>query len=624
MDIKIPAPSCSVTIGDEFQATNKIEFKLELSAKTKESVVLTLQIPVSDTGLLRQDSDANKLSIGVTRKSDKPAAGAKAHAESLKSAPATSKEGFKSYYLGSGQGFAVHGVVEYLVSIGKILCNAKVGDAKIEVQAINPDINPNRKDTDPPNPDRPKITGNVITVTQKQPTPSEVKNPILYFIAKPSFVIGQGEVELSWSVVSPKKIKLSTPSNPSGEYVTSDSSRKDYLRDNTFTYKLDIEGHKEYQRETTVNVVAKPGNWTEITPEKSTSTFPSVIFYPQRTDEALYIINCGLEAETTVTRGLYESADGITNWTLIDEAVPKGMESSPGLKLRNRLWLIGGSSVDPDQKSDQIWYFDKDTKVWDSVELNCRDATDRPHRAVYRSGGGFEKRMGHACVAIDEDRFWVVGGLGEFEALNDVWEFTIEEPKDRKSLSKIEALKLQDSKPNMPCWTPRCMFSAFYFSDSDAIWVCGGLDSPHGKAAGDIWTCGLPKKRGEGPLWTPRKWSDVKNSVGTGADVCGESIFLVVQNREGDEQAPDKWNWASTTLQVHTQLAIGSSISFGKKLGPPLPSTWCEMPHSLTLVGFKERLHLRCLHRNAMYGGPVRKAGDRGVGAPLFVYIPLP
>jgi hypothetical protein len=549
----------------------------------------------------------------------------------LKPASAKSKEGFKSYYLGSGsQGVEVHGVVEYLVSIEKILCNAQGKDAKIEVQAIDPDTNPNRKDTDPPNPDPPKITGNPITVTKKQPTASEVKNPILYFYAEPSFVSGEGDVKLSWSVVSPQnsplKIKLRTPSNGSGEYVTS-SSHTDHLRNNTFTYELEIEGHKDHKREATVNVLAKKGEWTEITPEKkstSLSTFPSVIFHPQQTDEALYIINCGLllledkKTTVTVTRGLYESADGITNWTLIDEAVPKGMESSPGLKLRNRLWLIGGSSADPDQKSDRIRYFDIDKKVWRSVELK------------YRSGGGFEKRMGHACVAIDEDRFWVMGGLGEFEALNDVWEFTIEEPKDGMPLSKIEALKLQGSQPNMPCWTPRCMFSAVYFSDSDdtsgtsetnkrTIWVFGGLDSPHGKAAGDIWTCGLPKKRGEGPVWTKRDWRDVRNSVGIGADVCGQSIFLVVQNRE--EDAPDKWTCASTTWRIPRELVTDSSITFDKKSGPALPLNWCGMQHSLTLVGFKNRLHLRCLHRNAMYGASISEV-EKDRGAPLFVYIP--
>ena len=226
-------------------------------------------------------------------------------------------------------GVAIQGEVEYRVSIGKILCNARPGNAKIEVQARAP----KKKDAEPPD------VSKEVTVKKKEPTPSEVKNPILYFIAEPSFVIGEGNVKLSWSVVSPQtpplKIKLSTQRNPNGEDVTSVSSLNEYLRDTpTWTYKLEIEDHKDYKREITVNVVARRGNWTEITPEKeSTSSFPSVIFHPQQTDEALYIINCGLEDETTVVRGLYQSADGITNWTLIDEAVPKGMESSPGLRL---------------------------------------------------------------------------------------------------------------------------------------------------------------------------------------------------------------------------------------------------------------------------------------------------
>ena len=83
-------PSCSVTIGDEFRATNKIEFKLKLSAQTKESVVLMLKIPVdTNTGLLRQDSDSNDLDIEFSRRSPEPA-------EPLKVTPVkTEIKGFK-------------------------------------------------------------------------------------------------------------------------------------------------------------------------------------------------------------------------------------------------------------------------------------------------------------------------------------------------------------------------------------------------------------------------------------------------------------------------------------------------------------------------------------------------
>jgi hypothetical protein len=213
-------PSCSVTIGDEFRATNKIEFKLKLSAQTKESVVLMLKIPVdTNTGLLRQDSDSNDLDIEFSRRSPEPA-------EPLKVTPVkTEIKGFKPYYLGSGMGVAIQGEVEYRVSIGKILCNARPGNAKIEVQARAP----KKKDAEPPD------VSKEVTVKKKEPTPSEVKNPILYFIAEPSFVIGEGNVKLSWSVVSPQtpplKIKLSTQRNPNGEDVTSVSSLNEYLRD---------------------------------------------------------------------------------------------------------------------------------------------------------------------------------------------------------------------------------------------------------------------------------------------------------------------------------------------------------------------------------------------------------
>lgn len=620
MDIKkleLVDPSCSLTIGNEFQATNKIEFKLELSATVEEVVVLMLKIPVGDTGVLRQDTDSDGLSIKVKKNSS--AQGAQDDAESLNPTPVryddaqtptenagnTTIEKFKAYYLGSGQGVEVHGAVEYQISIEKILCNAAVGDAKIKVEARKPE----KEDTAPADHSK------EVTVKKKQPTSSEVTNPILYFIAEPSYVIGKGNVTLSWSVVSPQKIKLRTPSHPDGEYVTSNSSHTDYLA-KTSTYKLEIESDKHQTRETTVNVVAEQGNWSGIIPEPSQrlSTFPSVVFYPQQTDEALYIINCGLKINrglegktvTTVTRGLYKSADGITNWMEIAKWVPKGMESSPGLKLGKRLWLIGGSSVDPDQKSDRIWYFDLDKTVWRSVELK------------YTSGDRFEKRMGHACVAVPEDRFCVLGGLGEFEALNDVWEFTIKEPKDNELLSVIEAHQLQphDSEKSSCRWKPRCMFTAVRVGRE--IWVCGGFDSTYGNRAGDVWTCEWPLKPNTPPNWTQSKSEDVGKAVATGADVCGKSMFLVVQDMD---DSTDVWRYKSKVLQASLKVGVGDDIRFDERPGPPLPPNWCKMQHSLTLIGFDKRLYLRCLHRNAMYGASADGEDDHG--APMFLYIPM-
>ena len=110
---------------------------------------------------------------------------------------------------------------------------------------------------------------------------------------------------------------------------------------------------------------------------------------------------------------LCKSADGVTDWQVIGENVPKGMESSPGVLLGNRLWLIGGSAVNPDQISNRICYYDLSER-----EYGWRDA-----RVT-----GFENgaRMGHACVVVKDKTIWVLGGRDELPpVLNDVWSLTI-------------------------------------------------------------------------------------------------------------------------------------------------------------------------------------------------------
>ena len=82
------------------------------------------------------------------------------------------------------------------------------------------------------------------------------------------------------------------------------------------------------------------------------------------------------------------------------------MESSPGVRLGNRLCLIGGSSVDPGPEIQE----DLVLRSQPNAAIGWKDAT-----VTFR--GDFEERMGHACVIVDDQHLgngWF-GPVREFE-----------------------------------------------------------------------------------------------------------------------------------------------------------------------------------------------------------------
>jgi hypothetical protein len=60
------------------------------------------------------------------------------------------------------------------------------------------------------------------------------------------------------------------------------------------------------------------------------------------------------------TYALYSSATGVDAWRLEPGDVPQHMATSPGAYCKNKLWLIGGSSVDPDSLLNEVWCYEAD------------------------------------------------------------------------------------------------------------------------------------------------------------------------------------------------------------------------------------------------------------------------
>ncbi|MBS0169980.1 MAG: hypothetical protein JSR62_06460 [Nitrospira sp.] len=553
MTITLVPKAASLTIGDDYEKTNTLEFTIQLTGD--EPVWLTLEMPVGDTGVLRRSEDGNDIRLDSTG----PAP--------LRCIPADSGTApMKAWSLGDPDGgVPVAGSSTVSVKISHVLCRAKEGLSEITVIGTVGSLPSNiiRK----------------LPITKAKPTTAP-SNPILYFTAEPTFMIGRGTVTLAWEVVGDHEASLQTPL---GQRVASAKSPFTESLDRTGTYTLTVNGKR---RQAAVNVLTT--GWHKLYP-LGRQAFPSVLFDSGgKCDDALYAIFVRADEKTGRQAVLCKSTDGLTSWKTVNDAVPDGMESSPGLRLGNRLWLIGGSAVDWDQKSKRICYYDLEhpAKGW-------RDAT-------VTGADGFKERMGHACVVVDDSTLWVMGGLGPYACLADVWEFKTDN-NDRSTLHGTE------KKGSSEGWRPRCLFSAVNFNKM--IWVCGGVSSPNGNPLGDLWVT-TPSKT---ISWTLRpKGSEgyvVAKAIGTGAAGCGDTLFTVVTNRTGGPS----WTIAQAMWSIHKSGITSTSDTWHELPDPEFSGDGTNNPHGIAVVGVQNRLYLRTLHKHAMQG--------KVVGAPLFVYV---
>ena len=189
--------------------------------------------------------------------------------------------------------------------------------------------------------------------------------------------------------------------------------------------------------------------------------------------------------ETKPAIGLYSSATGFPPW----KKEPTGkdfmeiesgghklneMSHSPGVASGGKLWLIGGSAVDPTKCSNEVWFYQKNDKANEGEWV--RD-----------SPAGFAKRMGH-CVVEFKEKIWVLGGLDSSgHRLNDVWSYDQNEKDEKKKWQEVTA------NAN---WPARCLFAALVTPnigvrsfDSEKIWIYGGTEDPDTlEPMTDLWS----------------------------------------------------------------------------------------------------------------------------------------
>jgi len=159
---------------------------------------------------------------------------------------------------------------------------------------------------------------------------------------------------------------------------------------------------------------------------------------------------------------LFEAENPFGGWRFVpssvpdeDGFVPQGFGTSPGVYLDDKIWLIGGSQVDPDNTSNGIWCFDP----------KAGGAWQRQLAPEWR------KRMGHAVLLFD-GKIWVLGGRDEAgNALNDVWTLDIRNG-NRKWVHQTDA---PWRRPDGAV-AGRCLFAPAVFDNK--IWIYGGMKEP--------------------------------------------------------------------------------------------------------------------------------------------------
>lgn len=151
---------------------------------------------------------------------------------------------------------------------------------------------------------------------------------------------------------------------------------------------------------------------------------------------------------------LFQTQNLFGRWKLVrcsvpdqDGMIPEGFAASPAIYFDDRIWLIGGSQIDPDNTSNIVWRLNlaSDPPGWENL-----------------GAATWQARMGHGLTVL-KNRIWLMGGRNKSgNALNDVWSCD----KDGKWNCETKAA----------AWTPRCLFRPAVLNEE--IWLYGGMKEP--------------------------------------------------------------------------------------------------------------------------------------------------
>ena len=283
---------------------------------------------------------------------------------------------------------------------------------------------------------------------------------ILYFRANPPQIITKEDrtkFVLEWNTIKAAKVKLYKADQcvdtvQEGTRGFKNGTRYPYSEQKpsfTSVYKLEAldatDPNKKQPQETTVQVFES--GWHKVGDFRERFGYPSVLC--NMGGVKLYGI--------WVRQGkacLCSSEYPVVVWAVETATVPDKMATSPAVCFNNQLWLVGGSTADSTNFSNQVWAYSPESGEWSP-----------------RADALWTPRMGHACVVM-QNRVWVLGGLNaDGKALNDVWSGGVNGDWTKHAAT---------------AWPARCMHAAIVRQGK--IWIYGGVTEPFGDPRDDMWT----------------------------------------------------------------------------------------------------------------------------------------
>jgi hypothetical protein len=453
-----PTAETAVKIGDSHAATNQVGIEVNASpqcpAGTKVRVTVTVGCGANEADLLASRDEFVK----VTGQSS----GKTANIIPVQNPPA----GMKVWNTG-----VFPTALPVSISLAGFVSNTPPGDAKIEILV---ETSTGRQQWSP---------GENYSITVRKELERWGKPGIRYFTVNPNYILhaGQTAVTVSFCATDYETLTLFRNNEEVGNWTDQDAKNKiisgvfpvrgkfPETEKPSITSVYRLEGkYKQPANQTevrnaldrTVQVISPGWNRIALPQGSPVRLFVANDFSGSGSDRLYAIFKHGRG-----TYALYSSATGVDAWRLEPGDVPQHMATSPGVYYKNKLWLIGGSSVDPDSLLNEVWCYEAD-QSW-------KRKGDFPST--------MPARMGHACVVF-EDAIWVIGGYNGVNTCSDVWQ------GKEKSDTQLAWHPLQEHCK----WAGRLNPAAAMWAPPDSppeVWMYGGSKDPQTfDALRDYWS----------------------------------------------------------------------------------------------------------------------------------------
>jgi len=377
-----------------------------------------------------------------------------------------------------------------LISLEGFVTNSTEGDAVIKVSVATAvddyDFSPGEEHT---------LTVKKALVDNGVPT-------IRYFKVSPAYILHGGEVNVKITffavgydtlTLSRNNTKLNTWRDPVGEHKVIDGkfpvAPQTEMPSITSVYHLkgkykNKDGEEVHDTLDHIVEVISPG-WNQITLPQGSPIHLLIAkdLTGLSSEDRLY----GIFRDGKCKYSLYSSVTGVDDWSAAEGEVPAHMGASPCVYYKNKLWLIGGSSVglgiEDGKPANEVWSYEK----------------KKDGRWNWTKNGGaltfpsdMRPRIGHACLVFPGKTnagIWVIGGYNDYvgSALKDVWLLTEEPAGSDKFVWK---------SVNSACpWGERLNLAATLLCQNQGqrdelyeIWIYGGSGDPTSAGLTDLWS----------------------------------------------------------------------------------------------------------------------------------------